>query len=114
MLGREGNLNAHRYGDAGDWQILFRVKIDRAGEIETRALAILSDQHLARLFPKDGRDVLSKETLRCSARRAIDALKAAIGDLPRSDEWMSPYCDRYDLMPKKAGRGRGSLRDKRR
>lgn len=69
---------AERHGDARDWEVIFAVRIDRAGEIEDRVLGRLGSYAINSSYWKNGILQQSIELRRCSITQALDAMHAEI------------------------------------
>jgi hypothetical protein len=67
-----------RHGDARDWEILYAVEIERAGEVEDRVLGRLRDYSIYSTYWKDGIIQQSIELRRCSISQAMEAMTAEI------------------------------------
>jgi hypothetical protein len=67
-----------RHGDARDWEILYAVEIERAGEIEDRVLGRLDSHSIYSTYWKDGVLQQSIELRRCSISQAMQAMTAEI------------------------------------
>ncbi|MCA1498854.1 GIY-YIG nuclease family protein [Bradyrhizobium sp. NBAIM14] len=69
---------SERHGDARDWEILYAVEIERAGELEDRVLARLAAYSIYSTYWKDGVLQQSIELRRCSIKQAMEAITAVI------------------------------------
>lgn len=73
-------LNAEHYGGYGDWQMLFFITVERAGELEHRARGKLRRHAVTSSYFKDGFSQEATELLRCSYKQASDAILDALGE----------------------------------
>jgi hypothetical protein len=67
-----------RHGDARDWEILYAVEIERAGELEDRVLGWLGEYSIYSTYWKDGVLQQSIELRRCSISQAMEAMAAVL------------------------------------
>ena len=68
------------HGQASDWIPLYYLRVPRAGEVEARILARLSEYAVPDQYWKNGQLQTSIELVRCSYSRALQALSDVIGD----------------------------------
>lgn len=94
---RHRQLCAERYGELGDWVVLFHMKVDEGGRIEQAALSQLKKFITVRNYTKDGTVQKAAEILRCGFASTLMAVSDAIGDNERSELWMSPVWKEYDF-----------------
>lgn len=94
---RERNLCLEAYGGTCDWKILFHVKVNSAGKIEGDALRGLRQFRKCQAYLKDWNSQQASELLQTTFKKAINAIKIAIGDSERTDAWISPACDDYEF-----------------
>lgn len=69
---------AERHGDARDWEVIYAVEIERAGEIEGRVLTRLDCFTIHSQYWKNGSLQKSIELRRCSISQALEAMAAEI------------------------------------
>ncbi|WP_315721172.1 MULTISPECIES: GIY-YIG nuclease family protein [unclassified Bradyrhizobium] len=69
-----------RHRDARDWEIIYAVEIERAGEFEDRVLARLADYSIYSVYWKDGVLQQSIELRRCSIGQAMEAMRGEISE----------------------------------
>lgn len=67
-----------RHGDARDWEVIYAVEIERAGEIEDRVLSRLGRYSINSHYWKDGVLQQSIELRRCTISQAMEAMNAEI------------------------------------
>lgn len=84
------------YGEITDWKMLFRAKVENAGEVEGNALRSLQGFKIPRAYEKEGSKQVASEILNVSFGRALKAVEGAIGDSKLDDLWMSPEWADYD------------------
>ncbi|OAF16639.1 hypothetical protein AYJ54_37800 [Bradyrhizobium centrolobii] len=65
-----------RHGDARDWEVIYAVEIERAGEIEERVLSRLGHFAIHSHYWKNGSLQQSIELRRCSISQALEAMSA--------------------------------------
>ena len=67
-----------RHGDARDWEILYAVEIERAGDLEDRVLGRLGQYSIYSTYWKDG--ILQQwiELRKCSISQAMEAMAAVL------------------------------------
>jgi T5orf172 domain len=65
---------AERHGDARDWEVLYAVEIERAGELEDRVLTRLGQYSIYSTYWKDGVIQQSIELRKCSIGQAMEAM----------------------------------------
>lgn len=75
---RIGQICAERHGDARDWEVIYAVEIERAGEIEDHVLSRLGRYAISSTYWKNGFLQQSIELRSCSISQALDALTAEI------------------------------------
>ena len=75
---RERQMRAERYGECGDWRILYYVKVHKAGEVERSAHDRLRRYVVNRTYYKGGVGQEAIELLACSYSQAEEALNTAI------------------------------------
>lgn len=78
LLQRIRQICTERHGDARDWEIIYAVEIDRAGEIEERVLSRLGRYAIDSQYWKNGFLQQSIELRRCSVSQALEAMTAEI------------------------------------
>jgi len=78
LLQRIRQICAERHGDARDWEVIYAVEIDRAGEIEDRILSRLGRYAIDSHYWKNGFLQQSIELRRCSISHAMEAMTAEI------------------------------------
>lgn len=86
------NLNGQAYAEVRDWEMLFYVRFQRAGAVETTAQAGLLAHAIVRTTFKDGRDQETKEVFACSFADAYQAVAQAAQQLnlkPQTQAWKS-------------------------
>jgi hypothetical protein len=69
---------AERHGDARDWEVIYAVEIERAGEIEDRVLSRLGQYSIYSHYWKDGVLQQSIELRRCTISQAMEAMNVEI------------------------------------
>jgi hypothetical protein len=69
---------AERHGDARDWEVIYAVEIERAGEIEAGVLSRLRQYSICSHYWKDGMLQQSIELRRCTISQAMEAMNAEI------------------------------------
>lgn len=69
-------IRAERHGDARDWEVIYAVEIERAGEIEDRVLSRLGRYSIDSHYWKDGVLRQSIELRRCTISQAMQAMNA--------------------------------------
>jgi hypothetical protein len=94
---REKQLRSEKYGSAGDWQVVYSVKVRGAGEIEDATLARLSRYRVARPYWKDGFQQMATELLQCPFSRAFNAVNEAAGDSKLAEPWKYRYSGIYEF-----------------
>jgi hypothetical protein len=67
-----------RHGDARDWEIVYAVEIERAGELEDRVLGRLRQYSIYSTYWKDGVLQQSIELRKCSISQAMGAMAAVL------------------------------------
>lgn len=75
---RTTNLNIHRYGGAGDWEILASAHSTKAGEHEFSVHQLLAQHATKSTYVKAGRTYDCHETFGCKFIVALDALRKAL------------------------------------
>lgn len=78
LLQRNKQICTERHGDARDWEIIYAVEIDRAGEIEARVLDRLGQFAIQSHYWKNGFLQQSIELRRCSISQAMEAMTTEI------------------------------------
>jgi len=89
---RLDNLNGQSTAGANDWRLLFYVKFERAGAVETLAHSFLPKPTTSRTTFKDGHDQEAKEIFECCFQDAYKAIARAATELglkPTSQAWRS-------------------------
>ncbi|RJF74264.1 GIY-YIG nuclease family protein [Rhodopseudomonas palustris] len=69
---------AEGHGAARDWEVIYAVEIERAGEIEDRVLSRLGHHSIDSDYWKDGVLQQSIELRRCTISQAMEAMNAEI------------------------------------
>ncbi|WP_027582906.1 GIY-YIG nuclease family protein [Bradyrhizobium sp. Ai1a-2] len=89
---------AERHGDARDWEVIYAVKIERAGEIEERVLARLGRYAIDSQYWKNGFLQQSTELRRCSISLALKAMSAEIEgkDYDTATDWRDKSAYEFD------------------
>jgi hypothetical protein len=80
---RSKQIRTVQYGGAGDWEIAYSMWIERAGEVESRALQTLSAYRVARNYIKDGEDQEARELVTAPFSIVLEAVKEAMGSAER-------------------------------
>lgn len=96
---REKSINASKYAEYEDWVILAYTKVEKAGELEVRTQAILSDYCSPHQYFKERKWQDTREIFKCSYKKAIDALdeamkKSVVLEVKKPDvKFVTKYCD---------------------
>ncbi len=94
---RESQLRAEGYGGASDWNVIFSIKVKRAGEIEHRARSRISQYVIAKPYWKDGLEQIGIELLQCSFSQAKDALISVAENSKLAEPWVAPSTSAYEF-----------------
>jgi hypothetical protein len=94
---RERQIRAERYGGAGDWNVIFSVRVQDAGDVECRARSKLNGHAIVRPYWKDRIEQQGVELLRCSFSRAREALMDAAQHYKVRDPWQARLTYRYEF-----------------
>jgi hypothetical protein len=94
---RERQIRAERYGGAGDWNVIFSVRVQDAGDVESRARSKLNGHVVVRPYWKDGIEQQGVELLRSSFNRAREALTDAAQHYKVRDPWQAGFTYRYEF-----------------
>lgn len=87
---REYKLLFDAYGGATDWELLFHMKVPRAGRVERDATRSLARYSVTANYLKDGAKTQKAiEIVRCSYANALNAIYEA-STTALSDPWQSP------------------------
>lgn len=87
VIQRERQMRAERYGGIGDWEIVYSVRVKRAGAVEDAARGRLSRHRISRSYWKDNDSQTAVELLRCSYSDAESALIDASNGSALGSPW---------------------------
>ncbi len=95
---REGQLRSEKYGDVGDWELIYSIEVRNAGEIEEHTRARLSKYRApARPYWKDNIEQYATELLLCSFSRAKKALEEVAADVKVGEPWKRAFTYMYEF-----------------
>jgi hypothetical protein len=94
---RQRQICFERYGGADDWRLLLSLKVKRAGEIETRILARLSNCFVVGHYWKDGREKTAVELLKCPFTLVKSTLLMLVDDAKLEEPWEDSSSSLYEF-----------------
>lgn len=94
---RIDQIRREKYGSAADWELLYRVTVRNAGEIEHAARARLSRYIVVRPYWKDGSRQDATELLRCSFSQALEALEEVAANAKVEEPWKRRFTFSYEF-----------------
>ena len=94
---QQRNLGNPKYGEIGDWVLLYYVWVDQGGKVEHKVLRRLRCYQTLRMYTKDGKRQKGREIVQCPFNTALDALFDCVGEEQRSDAWQSDCCGDFDF-----------------
>jgi hypothetical protein len=78
---REESLNRTKYAGFGDWKILYALKSEKAGQIETKSNSLLRKYSVSAEYNHDGNWHDSSETYQCTFSKAKEFVERAYESL---------------------------------
>jgi hypothetical protein len=90
-------LCAEGYGGASDWNVIFSVRVQNAGDIEHQARSQLYRYVVTRSYWKDNVRQNGTELLQCSFSRAKEALMAVAEDAKVAEPWKARFTLVYEF-----------------
>jgi hypothetical protein len=94
---QQSKLRYLRYGNIGDWVLLYYVWVDGGGRIEHAARRRLRHYQSLRMYKKDGWWQKGREIVLCPFSTALDALMQSISGNEMSGAWQSSRCADYEF-----------------
>lgn len=94
---RERQIKAERYGDVGDWKVLYAVKVQDAGRVEWDAHQKLRGLGVSASYIKDGYVQDANEMLKCSFSMAKQVLDAVSEGKRVEGAWVSRFTSNYEF-----------------
>lgn len=77
-------LNSYSYGGCNDWKIVFQVRCNNAGKVESSTHQFLLPYVFNAIYVSSGREVMCRELFRCDQNVAIAAVRHCLGALEKS------------------------------
>jgi hypothetical protein len=94
---QEKRLRRTRYGDVGDWKLLYYVWVDEAGRVEHDARRRLLRYRQLRMYDKEGHRQKGREIVGCRFGLALEALTGLLDEERKGGATKLRFADDYEF-----------------